>query len=357
MTVGILGAGQLGRMLALSGIPLGHEFVFFDDAAKPCAAPLGIVESLGKPKRIPELDALTFEFENITEFAPLYSSGPPLQPSLEALRMSSDRLVEKKFFQRLGIETAEYAPLADAANLGYPAIAKTRRFGYDGKGQLRLNSADDLEAAQALGKEVIVESVVPFDREVSIIAARGMSGETVYYPIVENHHRTGILRLSVAPAPGFEGVQSQAESYAGRILDELDYVGVIAIELFQVGGKLIANEMAPRVHNSGHWTIEGAETSQFENHIRAVTGMPLGCADHRCLSAMVNVISDAADPASILSISGAHLHDYGKSPRPGRKIGHVTVTANSYAELDKKVAAVERALGYPPLRTGPVRGE
>jgi 5-(carboxyamino)imidazole ribonucleotide synthase len=340
-------------MLALAGIPLGHEFVFFDDAADPCAAPLGTVESLSEPKRTAELDALTYEFENITQFTHLFSSGPALRPSLEALRVSSDRLLEKEFFGRLYIETAEYAPLANAGGLRYPAIAKTRRLGYDGKGQMRLNSADDLEAAGALGTEVIVESVVPFDRELSIIAARTGSGEAVFYPVVENHHREGILRLSIAPAPRFEEVQAQAEAYALRVLEELDYVGVAAIELFQVGAKLIANEMAPRVHNSGHWTIEGAETSQFENHIRAVTGMPLGCAAARQLSAMVNIIGGAFDPAAVLSVRGAHLHDYGKAPRAGRKIGHVTVTADSYPELHDKVAAVERALGYPPLRVEP----
>ncbi|MGI8922877.1 MAG: 5-(carboxyamino)imidazole ribonucleotide synthase [Fimbriimonadales bacterium] len=347
MKIGVLGAGQLGRMLGLAGIPMGHEFVFFDDAREPCAAGLGQVKPLTWSRPI-DLDVITYEFENIAAHLVFFQKyGVEIRPSVAALQVTSDRLAEKEMLADFGIPTpkfrgfVEHRELATALHeLGYPAVAKTRRFGYDGKGQLWLRSPADHSAASELAgeKPMILESVIPFDRELSLIAARGVDGAIAAYPLVENHHRDGILRLTVAPATNLtQELQATAESYARKILQHFDYVGVIAIELFQVGDELLVNEIAPRVHNSGHWTIEGAETSQFENHIRAITDMPLGSTLPRGYSAMINIIGEQPDPAAVWAVPGAHYHVYGKSARPGRKIGHITVRADDRETLTERV--------------------
>src|SRR5262249_24527385 len=260
-----------------------------------------------------------------------------------ALEAAQDRLVEKQLFRKLGIPTTEFAapkigeelePLLK--KLGYPVIIKTRRLGYDGKGQWILRNADGLAAAKEELPKVplILERFVPFTRELSVIAARSRSGEIAVYPLVENLHREGILRLSLAPAPCVEpAIQRAAEEAARSALEELKYVGVLAIELFEHEGELIANEMAPRVHNSGHWTIEGAVTSQFENHLRAVTGLRLGSTAAIGCSAMVNLIGELPDTREVLQVPNAHLHLYGKAPRAGRKLGHVTVRGASFESL------------------------
>jgi 5-(carboxyamino)imidazole ribonucleotide synthase len=237
------------------------------------------------------------------------------------------------------------------AELGCPAVLKTRRLGYDGKGQEVIREPGGVEAAWARlgGAPLLLEAFVRFDRELSILAVRGRDGATACYPLVENLHAGGILRRSLAPAPGVSAaLQAEAESQARRVLDALAYVGVLAIELFQVGDRLLANEMAPRVHNSGHWTIEGAETSQFENHLRAVARLPLGSTAPRGASAMLNLIGDVPDASAILAIPGAHLHLYGKASRPGRKLGHVTLTATEAAELDPLRARVEALIAAGP---------
>ena len=251
------------------------------------------------------------------------------------MAIGQDRLLEKQLFRRLGIETAPFALVADELELaaassmfGLPAILKLRRGGYDGRGQIVLSADSDLALAWAqLGtRAAILEGFVAFDRELSIIAVRGRDGSEAFYPLVENHHEHGCLRLTLAPAPSVDAsLQKVAEDIARRVLRELDYVGVLAIELFQVGERLIANELAPRVHNSGHWTIEGAQTSQFENHVRAICGLPLGDTQPRGVSAMVNLLGRLPAVADVLSIPGAHLHVYGKAPAPGRKLGHVTL--------------------------------
>ncbi|MGQ9904735.1 MAG: 5-(carboxyamino)imidazole ribonucleotide synthase, partial [Anaerolineae bacterium] len=234
--------------------------------------------------------------------------------------------------------------LLDAARqIGLPAVLKTRRFGYDGKGQRLLRSADDLAPAWlALGSTpLILEQFVPFDRELSLLAARNTTGQIAFYPLIENHHREGILRMSIAPAPALDTqTQRQAQEHAQRLLERLDYVGVLAIEFFQRGGQLLANEMAPRVHNSGHWTIEGARASQFENHLRAILGWPLGDTSAVGHCAMLNIIGDLPDPAVALSVPGAHLHLYSKSPRPGRKLGHITLVEPSEADLRTRLSAL-----------------
>jgi 5-(carboxyamino)imidazole ribonucleotide synthase len=271
-------------------------------------------------------------------------------PPPRALDVSQDRIVEKDALRRLGIATAPYHAVESESDLrraveaiGLPAVLKTRRGGYDGKGQVVLREPADVDDTPALvrGVPCILEGFVDFDRELSILAVRGRDGAVACWPAVENLHRDGILRVTRAPAPGIGDVlQGRAESVIRPLLEELDYVGVCCVELFDVGGELLANEIAPRVHNSGHWTIEGSETSQFENHVRAIVGLPLGSTDARGPSAMVNCIGALPDRAAVLAIPGAHLHDYGKSARPGRKVGHVTVTAVDDDHLDVRLARV-----------------
>ncbi len=354
MNVGILGGGQLGRMLALAGYPLGLRFRCLDPAPDAPAGHLaehlmGGYSDLDLLDDFADgLDVVTYEFENVPVTAAKHlAQRVPVYPPPIALATAQDRLTEKRFFTELGIPTPLFAAVASrddlaaaVAAIGLPGVLKTRRMGYDGKGQTMLRSAVDIAGAwQLLGRHpLIYEAFVPFDRELSILAVRGQDGATAFYPLVENHHREGILRLSLGPAPACpSALQQQAAAYAQRALDALVYVGVLAIELFQVGDGLLANEMAPRVHNSGHWTIEGAITSQFENHLRAVCGLPLGDPAPRGLAAMVNLIGAMPDRADVLAIPGAHLHDYGKAPRPGRKLGHITLVEAERATLQAKI--------------------
>ena len=350
MTIGILGGGQLGYMLALAGYPLDFHFRFLDPSPQ---APVGRIatrvtaeytdfEALEKFAH--GLALVTYEFENVpVEAARFLQKMVPVYPPPQALETAQDRRSEKKLFQKLNIPTTEFAEV-DSTNdlesavrkIGLPAVLKTCRLGYDGKGQWVLRTSEDVQRAKAEIPAVplILEKYVKFSRELSILAVRARSGETAFYPLVENHHRGGILRLSLAPAPHLsDALQREAESAARSVLEALDYVGVLAIELFECDGELLANEMAPRVHNSGHWSIEGAVTSQFENHLRAVACLPLG--DTRTLghSAMLNLIGELPEPAEILAVPDAHLHVYGKSLRPGRKVGHVTLRADSATQL------------------------
>jgi 5-(carboxyamino)imidazole ribonucleotide synthase len=389
--IGILGGGQLARMLALAGYPLGLEFRVLEPDQEAPAGPLA--EQIAAPYDSPPdlerfaagLAAVTYEFENVpVEAARLLEARAPVYPPPRALEVSQDRLEEKRCFQRLGIPTPPFAAVDTRADLdaavgqiGLPAVLKTRRFGYDGKGQAVLRAPADIGPAWAAlgGGPLILEGFVPFARELSVLAVRGRDGATVCYPLVENEHRTGILRRSVAPAPGLDpALQARAEQYARSVLDELGYVGLLAIELFLVDERpttndqrpgpaagdegrrtedegraptpspqwaLVANEMAPRVHNSGHWTIEGAETSQFENHLRAVAGLPLGSAAPRGHAAMLNLVGATPDPAELLALPGVHLHLYGKAPRPRRKLGHITLRADSAEELRALLERVE----------------
>ncbi len=315
--VGCIGGGQLGRMLALAAAPLGVRFRFLDPAADACAGDVG--ELLVGPYDDPDLldrladgvDAVTFEFENVPVEA---ARRVHVVPDARALEQGQDRLVEKELFRTLGIPTARYGSLADS---GLPALVKSRRLGYDGKGQRIVESPESLDSDE------LAEEVVRFDRELSIVAARGHDGETVFYPLAENEHRGGILAVSRAPARG--APQGEAEEITSKLLDALGYVGVLAVELFEVEGRLLVNEFAPRVHNTGHWTIDGARTSQFENHVRAVLGLPLGSTEALGESVMVNLVGDAPPRERLLAVPGAHVHLYGKAARPGRKLGHVTL--------------------------------
>ncbi len=360
----MLGGGQLGRMLALAGYPLGLDFRFLDpapDAPAGCLAEhiIGDYSDVDVLSRFASgLDVITYEFENVpVDSARLLSKLTSIYPPPQALEMAQDRLVEKSFFTRLSIPTPDFAQVDTRSGLGValssiglPAVLKTRRFGYDGKGQFLLREPGDVEQAwEALGgRPLILERLVPFDRELSVIAVRARSGEMAFYPIVENHHSEGILRLSLAPALELAlTMQSAAEEYARRVLNALDYVGVLAIELFQVGGELIANEMAPRVHNSGHWTIEGAATSQFESHLRAIVGLPLGATTAVGFSAMLNIIGELPDTRAVLAVPDAHLHLYSKTPRPGRKLGHITLRASDLETLKRGVEQLRIAMPSP----------
>lgn len=361
MLVAVLGGGQLGRMLGLAGIPLGLRFRFLDPSPEAPAAAVGelVVGGSDDPGALEGVargaEVVTYEFENVPG-APVrdLAERVPVLPPPGALEAAQDRLAEKRLFERLGIPVAPYAPVGGDADLpgaieaiGLPAVLKARRLGYDGKGQAVIRSAADAPGAWRTvgGAPSILEALVPFERELSVLAVRGRDGEVRVYPPVENVHREGILRVSRAPAPGLAGaIREAASSYAQRVLEDLGYVGVLAIELFEAGGGLLANEMAPRVHNSGHWTIEGAATSQFENHLRAVVGLPLGGTEARGHAAMVNLIGRVPDPSALLAVPGAHLHLYGKAPRPGRKLGHVTVVADDAGVLEERLAEVLRVV-------------
>jgi 5-(carboxyamino)imidazole ribonucleotide synthase len=343
-------------MLGLAGLPLGLRFVFVDPSEEAPAQELGEhvraeYESAQALERLAACDVVTYEFENVPAAAVEALEGHTrVHPSLRALATAQDRWLEKSCFRELGIPTAPFfevsskAALDDALALtGFPAVLKTRRFGYDGKGQRVLNSVEDAASAFAeLGSvPLLLEGFVPFERELSLIGARGLDGSVAFYPLVENHHQDGILRLTLAPAPDISPErQASAEEQLGAILRHLDYVGVLTLELFQAGGRLLANEIAPRVHNSGHFTIEGAVTSQFEQHLRAILGLPLGSTALPGPSAMLNCIGDLPGRAAVLAVPDTHFHAYGKPPRPGRKVGHVTVRAPDALVLAERLATL-----------------
>ena len=349
-------------MLALEGIPLGHRFTILEPGADPPAAALGSVVAAAYDdpdglRRVAEAsDVVTYEFENVPAASAAYLAARlPALPPPGALEVAQDRLAEKTMFRDLGIATPAFHPIdgpgdvdAALAATGLPAVIKTRTLGYDGKGQAVVRTVDEgVAAAERLGAGpgtnglgrngegygLIAETFVRFDRELSVLAVAGQDGSRVFYPLTENHHRGGILRTSYAPAPRLTGaLQAAGERLAGLVLDRLGYVGVLAIELFEAKGRLLANEIAPRVHNSGHWTLDGARASQFENHIRAVTGMPLAPARVPGPAAMINLIGQIPDVNALAAIPGAHIHLYDKAPRPGRKLGHVNVTGDDERE-------------------------
>ncbi|MDR0306355.1 MAG: 5-(carboxyamino)imidazole ribonucleotide synthase [Chitinispirillales bacterium] len=339
MRIGILGGGQLARMLGLGGIPIGAKFVTLDPAADACAAVVSehITGNYGDisilERFASKVDVITYEFENVPAKSVKYlAEKKPVYPSPAALEVSCDRLKEKTLFRDLGIGTPNFSAVGNiyelksaAREIGLPSVLKTRTLGYDGKGQAVLRAESDIEAAweRLGGVNCILEAFVPFTREISVIAVRSCTGEIIFYPVSENTHKNGILHKAVCTPD--DPMQKAAEEYSRKLLEELDYVGVLALELFEANGKLLANEIAPRVHNTGHWSIEGANTSQFENHIRAVMGLPLGDTSPVEFSAMVNFIGEIPDASSVLSIKGAHFHDYGKEAKPGRKLGHATV--------------------------------
>jgi 5-(carboxyamino)imidazole ribonucleotide synthase len=368
-TLGILGGGQLARMLALAGAPLGQRFLVVDSAPDACAsqvAPLMTADwrdfnALAEfAKRI---DVATFDFENVpADTAHWLTEHTRVFPNPEALGIAQDRLAEKNLFREIGLRTPAFAAVDSREDLaraiesiGLPAVLKTRRLGYDGKGQAVLRSSTDADVAWALlgSAPLILEAFVPFTREVSVVAVRSQGGEFRPYPLTQNWHSGGILAASLAPAPDANGLAERAFAHARALAERLDYVGTFALELFDNDGELLGNEIAPRVHNSGHWTIEGAICSQFENHVRAVVGLPLGDTSLRMPSVMLNWIGELPDANVILRESDAHWHDYGKEPRAGRKVGHATVCARTNHDLAERLARIGEALGRE-LQVAPV---
>ena len=364
-TVGILGGGQLARMLALSGAPLGLRLLVMDTVADACAgqfAPLLVGDYRDQQalaQFAEKVDVATFDFENVpAESAEWLAARVPVFPSPRALAVAQDRLAEKTLFRELGIPVPEFAAVSDRAGLdaalaavGTPCILKTRRLGYDGKGQFRIRSLADANAAwEALGAQagkvgLIVEAFVAFERELSVVAVRGRDGEFRTWPLTWNWHVDGVLSASLAPARVEPALADTAIAHARRLAERLDYVGVFALELFCRDGVLLANELAPRVHNSGHWTLEGAETSQFQNHLRAVLGLPLGSTAMLGHACMLNWIGAMPEAGPVLAEPGGHWHDYGKEPRAGRKVGHATVRADNALELAAALERIGQALG------------
>lgn len=359
MRIGIIGAGQLGQMLGEAAKQLGHECRFLDPAESPPAARAGkVVQAAFDDRRAlaqfaRASDVITYEFENVPVAAlEEISADRPVFPPPAALRLAQDRLREKQLFEQLDIPVPGYRAIdclddlyRAAEKLGYPLVVKTRRFGYDGKGQMVVHSERDASAAweQLHGRPLIAEAWVNFDYEVSIIGARSQSGEIAVWPLTRNEHASGILRCSRAPEVAAD-LRPQADEYLRRLMGELRYVGVLALELFVCGKRLLANEFAPRVHNSGHWTIEGSTTSQFTNHIRAITKTSLQTADCPAFAGMLNLIGTMPDCAGLVGNAGITLHDYGKQARPGRKLGHVTVVADTAAARDDLLAMLDQTV-------------
>ncbi|TZF91819.1 5-(carboxyamino)imidazole ribonucleotide synthase [Cognatilysobacter lacus] len=363
-TVGILGGGQLARMLALAGAPLGLRFLVMDNVADACAgqfAPM-VVGDYRDEAALAEfasrVDVATFDFENVpAESARWLASRIDVFPNPHALAIAQDRLAEKTRFRELDIPVPAFAAVdtldglrAAVESIGTPCILKTRRLGYDGKGQFRIRQASDVDDAwAALGAQaskvgLILEAFVNFERELSVVAVRGRDGQFRAWPLTENWHVDGVLSASLAPASVQPRMRDEAVDYARRLAESLDYVGVFALELFCRGDNLLANELAPRVHNSGHWTIEGSETSQFENHLRAVLGLPLGDTRMVGRACMLNWVGELPDARAVLHESGGHWHDYGKAPRAGRKVGHATVRADDDGALAETLVRVGAAL-------------
>ena len=365
MTIGVVGAGQLGRMLALAGVPLGLDFLFLDRSANTPAGQVAptLVGEFTDRRLLRQLasrcDVLSFDWENISVDAlrtAARGTGTRIAPPLRMLAVAQDRLSEKLTFTRLKIPTTRFAAVESwpalqraVERIGLPGVLKTRRMGYDGKGQRVLRNAGELAAAwQQMGSApLIYEEFVPFDYEVSAIGARSRSGEVAIYPLSRNRHHDGILRVTIAPWK-HAALERQARSYLQRVFGGFNYVGVLAIEFFVRRGTLVANEMAPRVHNSGHWTIEGAVTSQFENHLRAIAGLPLGLPDARGHAGMINLIGSVPSSRQMLAEPGLHLHDYGKQARPGRKVGHVTLVAATARQRNTQISRLLRRF-YPEL--------
>ncbi|AGG90008.1 MULTISPECIES: 5-(carboxyamino)imidazole ribonucleotide synthase [Rhodanobacter] len=363
--LGVLGGGQLARMLALAAAPLGVKTLAVDSVADACAgqvAPLLVADwtdYAALEAFAARVDVVTFDFENVpAETAQRLAERVAVFPNPRALAVAQDRLAEKTLFRECGLPTPDFMTVDTReqldqalATVGAPAILKTRRLGYDGKGQFRLHDLADADpawaalGAQAAKHGLILEAFVPFERELSVLAVRGRDGDFRTWPLTRNWHVDGVLSMSLAPAPDIELLQPRATELARTLAERLDYVGVFALELFVRNGELLGNEMAPRVHNSGHWTIEGAHTSQFENHVRAVLGLPLGDTGARSPSAMFNWIGELPDATAVLQGVDAHWHDYGKQARPGRKVGHATVCAPDAGLLATRLGGMAVALG------------
>lgn len=364
MRIGIIGDGQLGLMLAHAAQAMGFSVRIASAKGEGCACSYikdvvtGLGQDAASEARFAEgLDVITYELEHLSlELVQRLATQVPVHPTPDALAVGQDRLLEKQALQTAGLKTAPFAPCHDAVTLreaaeaiGFPALLKTRRDGYDGKGQWRFPDAASCERfAQALARGdlqaptsgYVLEGHVDFHRELSLVACRAQDGQTHFYPPTENHHEAGILRLSRAPAQLDAARWDALKQQASAWLTQIGYVGTWALELFDTETGLVANEMAPRVHNSGHWTQNGAHSSQFENHIRAITGQGLGSTEAQGHSAMINLIGDPIETPSWLALPAAHLHDYGKHPRPGRKLGHVNLNLPTQAAREALLATL-----------------
>ncbi len=364
--VGIVGGGQLARMLALAGRPLGLEFTALDPGSDACASAAArlVVAPYDDTAALAHLaslsDVVTYEFENLSAAAlDGLAAAVPVRPPTRSLLTSQDRLVEKTLFGSLGMATAPHRAVNTAeelngalAVLGCPAILKTRRLGYDGKGQAMIRQASEVRQAWnavtggALGAELILEGFVRFKAEVSQVSCRGADGAIVHYPLTENVHSGGILRRSIPLAEKTASCWAPlARAAMERLMIELGHVGVLCLEFFVTEDGIVANEMAPRVHNSGHWTIDGGGVSQFENHVRAVAGLPLGDPNPCRAVAMVNLIGEIPDPAKVLSLPFVRLHDYAKEARAGRKVGHLNLVPAQGSSMRACLEAVAPLVG------------
>jgi 5-(carboxyamino)imidazole ribonucleotide synthase len=363
--IGILGGGQLGLMMAHAGADLDLEFTFLDPSPDACAGSAGDLITTGFDDQdgLEALarcsDIVTWDFENVPDASARYLARTTrVQPPPRALHVSQDRLREKRMFQELGLKVPPFMAVSSRVDLlqaveaiGLPAVLKTRRLGYDGKGQAVLREKEDLERAwQALGdQDLILEAFVPFEAECSIIAVRSRDRTVLSWSLTRNLHIDGILTISLAPAFKPE-LAKRATEQVTRLLEKLEYIGVMAVEFFlTVDGELLINEMAPRVHNSGHWTIDGAETSQFENHLRAICGMQLGDTSSHSHSLMFNWLGSMPDAPDAPGLPGVNWHDYGKAARPGRKVGHATVTGSTRYQLLERAAALANSVGPQAL--------
>ncbi|WP_281546284.1 5-(carboxyamino)imidazole ribonucleotide synthase [Grimontia sp. SpTr1] len=372
MNVLVLGAGQLARMMALAGAPLNLKISAYDVRSGNLVHPVTLeVLGQGLENGIADADVITAEFEHIApDVLEVCQASGKFYPGETAILTGGDRRLEKALLDKAGVANARYQVIESRedydkaiANIGLPLILKSALDGYDGKGQWRLKPDSDIESVwqdidqflktspQGARQCVIAEEFVPFDREVSLIGARNAKGDLEIYPLTENIHTNGILSVSVAAGDN-DAVQAQAEAMFKAVADTLDYVGVLAIEFFDVGGNLKVNEIAPRVHNSGHWTQQGAEVCQFENHLRAVCGLPLGSAKRIRPTAMINIVGEVTVPTDVMGL--AHVHWYDKAPRPGRKIGHINLCADNARALSEALQEVANHLDdaeFPALQS------
>ncbi|GMM91055.1 5-(carboxyamino)imidazole ribonucleotide synthase [Vibrio fortis] len=368
MHVLVLGAGQLARMMSLAGAPLNIEISAFDVGSKNIVHPLTqAILGNGLENAVERADVITAEFEHIPhDVQEVCEHSGKFLPTTEAIKAGGDRRLEKALLDQAGVKNAKYAVINSRedfdhaiSHVGLPMVLKSTLGGYDGKGQWRLKSLDAVETvwsemaeciAATDNQAIVAEEFVPFDREVSLIGARGKDGEIQVYPLAENVHTDGVLSLSTA-IDDVE-LQEQAKTMFTAVAERLNYVGVLALEFFDVQGALLVNEIAPRVHNSGHWTQQGAETCQFENHLRAVCGMPLGSTKLIRPTAMINILGEDTLPNAILAQAGCHVHWYGKEKRAGRKMGHINVSADYNAELQRTLCGLAKILdkrAYPAL--------
>jgi 5-(carboxyamino)imidazole ribonucleotide synthase len=365
----VLGAGQLARMMSLAGAPLNIKISAFDVRSENIVHPLTLeVLGNGLEHAIAEADVITAEFEHIPlDVLAICEKSGKFLPSTDAIKAGGDRRIEKGLLDSAGVKNAKYAVIntradfdAAIAHVGLPMVLKSALGGYDGKGQWRLKTLDDVDTiwaemaeciAESESQAIVAEEFVPFQREVSLVGARNKQGEVAIYPLAENVHTDGVLTLSTAIDE--PELQAQAAQMFTAVAESLDYVGVLALEFFDVNGQLLVNEIAPRVHNSGHWTQQGADTCQFENHLRAVCDMPLGSTQAIRATSMVNILGEDTLPEAVHSLSGCHVHWYGKEKRVGRKMGHINVTANDKTALKAQLVALSELLdeaAFPALK-------